>query len=764
MRHPAVLRSALLVVCLAAPLAAQQPPPDPPRFEDAVRVVAPTPLPGLGIDRNKLPGNVQVATSTDLQRGGGLHTAEQIAGTLGSVHVNEATSNPFQPDLQFRGFTASPLLGLPQGLAVYQDGVRLNEAFGDTVNWDLLPSNAIASASLMPGSNPLFGLNTLGGAIALQTKTGFSHPGHGVHVSGGSFGRRWVDAQAAGRRGNTSYFVTGRALAESGWRDFSSSRVAQIFGNAEWRGDTTVFAATVSGGSNRLIGNGAAPIELLEEDRSAIFTHPDETGASGFLFSGRLRRTLSPTASLEAVLYYRPSRVRTFNGDDSDYDECEDDDFEERLCTEDGDGEPVEDQLGRFIEVDDADEFDGTNNTSLTRTHGWGGALQATVTRPVGRRENHFVAGVSVDGARTRYEADTEIARLTSDRGTEGTGLFDGDASVRLRSSVRHTGLFVADFFSVTTQLTLMGAARFNHSAVELRDQLGDDLNGSHRFSRLNPSAGLTYRLQAGPTLFGSLAFSSRVPAPSELSCADPEDPCRLPNAFLSDPPLAQVVTRTWEGGMRGVNADVSWNASAFAATNTDDIIFISSGALTNTGHFANVGITHRRGIELTASGTNGAGLFWNFAYTYLRAQFGSELSLSSPNHPQEEDGEIEVEEGNTIPGMPRHNLKIGASGSIERLTLGATFNVTSCLFLRGDEANLLPRVDGAPLVGLTASYRVNERIRLTGRVTNLFNKSYATFGLLGEADDVLGDDYEDPRFLSPGAPRAAWAGIEIGF
>jgi iron complex outermembrane receptor protein len=754
----------LLVFASAARVAAQATPPAPPRFEDTVHVVGATPIPGLGIDRDKVPGHVQTATSEDLSRTRGIHPGEQISSAFASVQANDATTNPFQPDLQFRGFVASPLLGLPQGLAVYQDGVRMNEPFGDTVNWELLPANAIAGITLMPGSNPLFGLNALGGAVSLQTKTGFSHAGHTAGVSFGSFGRRWAEAQTAGSRGRMAYFVTGKALAENGWRDFSPSRVGQIFGNLEWRRETTTIAASVSGGNNRLIGNGAVPVQLLDEDRDAIFTHPDESKTNALLFSGRVRHTISPTTSVDAVLFYRPTRVRTFNGDDTDYDECEDAAFEQLLCTEDGGGDPLEDQLGNLVPVDDDNPFDGTNNRSSTRTHGWGGGLQATVTRPVSGRANQFIVGVSVDGARSRYESDTELARLTDSRGTVGTGIFDEDAAVRLRTSVRHTSLYVADFFDVTPRLTVSGSARFNHSAVDLHDQLGDDLTGAHRFSRVNPAGGFTYQFPQRATFYGSVSLASRVPAPSELSCADPEDPCRLPNAFVSDPPLEEVVTRTLEGGLRGNARGIDWNASAFRSSNDDDIIFISSGALTNTGHFANVGSTLRQGIELTAAGAVSPAVRWRTAYSYLRAQFDRALTLSSPNHPDEDDGQIEVEAGDSIPGVPRHNLKADVMATLARLSLGGSVAYTSSHFLRGDEANLLPAVPGAAMVGLTAGFSLHQRVRITGRVTNLFNRQYETFGLLGEADEVLGDDYDDPRFLSPAAPRAAWVGVEVGF
>jgi outer membrane receptor protein involved in Fe transport len=64
----------------------------------------------------------------------------------------------------------------------------------------------------------------------------------------------------------------------------------------------------------------------------------------------------------------------------------------------------------------------------------------------------------------------------------------------------------------------------------------------------------------------------------------------------------------------------------------------------------------------------------------------------------------------------------------------------------------------------MSASYALARNVALTARVSNLFDSEYSTFGLLGEADEVLGDDYENPRFLSPGAPRAAWIGLRFSF
>ena len=765
----------IVAICAAtSPVLAQAPTPgsqppahpsdQPPQFEETVDVVSATPVQGLGIDRRKVPSNIQSATSAELARTPAIHFGDQLAATFASVNVNEAQSNPFQPDIQFRGFTVSPLLGLPQGVAVYQDGVRVNEPFGDTLNWDLVPTNAIAGVNLMPGSNPLFGLNALGGAMSVQTKTGFSHPGYALSLWGGSFGRGWADVQAAAHSDRFSYFVTGRLLTENGWRDFSPSDVRQLFANAEWRQGRTTINTSFSGGFNRLIGNGPAPIQLLEQDANAVFTHPDETKGNAGLFSTRVRHTVSPAVSFDAVAYYRPATVRTFNGDDTTYDECESGAFDGFLCDDDGDGDPVRDQNGSYIAANDDDPLSGTNNTSKTRTHGWGGSAQATITHPFADRENYFVTGATLDGGHSGYDSDTELARLTNDRGTAGSGLYDAEAAVRLKTRVQHVGAYVSDFFTPAPRLTLMGAARFNHSSVVLRDQLGDDLTGDHAFTRLNPSAGATFQLPRGVTTYGSISISSRTPTPSELSCADPEDPCRLPNAFLSDPPLKQVVAQTLEGGARATSSGITWAAAAFRTLNRDDILFVSSGALTNAGHFENIGNTLRRGIELSASGKAARAAQWSAAYTYLRATFDTPLTLSSPNHPDEENGEIQVARGARIPGLPAHNFKANLTVPFGRAIVGGTFMTASSQYFRGDEANLLEPIDGYAVTHVSGSYAVHPRARVVGRVTNLFNTSFQTFGALGEADDVLGDDFEDPRFVGPAAPRAAWIGLEISF
>jgi len=166
-----------------------------------VIVIGNAPLPGFGLPLNEIPANVQTADSQDLRRIQTTDVADYLTQKFTGVNANASADNPFQLDINYHGFTASPLIGTPVGLSVYVDGVRVNESFGDTVNWDLIPESAISTLSLISGSNPVFGLNTLGGALSIQTKSGHDHPGTELEAYGGSFGRRVCQGETGGERG-----------------------------------------------------------------------------------------------------------------------------------------------------------------------------------------------------------------------------------------------------------------------------------------------------------------------------------------------------------------------------------------------------------------------------------------------------------------------------------------------------------------------------------------------------------------------------------
>ncbi len=744
---------------------------------EKIEVVEETPV-GGGVPWTRIPANVQIATGEDLGKTHSFSISDYLQNQLGSVSISDAQNNPFQPDIQYRGFTASPLLGLPQGLTVYLNSVRFNEPFGDTLNWDLIPEGAIERLEFHPGSDPVYGLNTLGGAIAVRSKTGFSFPRHQLEGYAGSFGRHNEELASGWNNGHLGYFLHLRHFEEDGWRDFSPSHLRQAFGVLSWRGDVGELNLTLSGNDNDLTGNGSVPIQLFRQEQRAIFTHPDETANRMFFSNLDGSLWLNDRLQLSGNAYYRFNRIRTFNGDDTDFKVCPppDDDL---MCDEDG--EVIEDVFGS--EIPGSEEVDSaTNNFSQTRQRGYGASVQTTFWYNLFGLESRLVTGFSFDQAQIRFRFDTELARLTESRGTEGSGFLVAEPRVRLDGEVTHFGAFFIEQLTPLENLTLTISGRYNASHIDLKDNFGTELNGKHTFNRFNPAAGIAYQMLPELGVYGRYSVSSRAPTPVELTCADPKAPCKLPNAFLADPPLEQVVARTWEAGLRGTLEDIrlgealrtrlTWHTGFFLTKNRDDILFISAGDLTSEGFFSNVGRTRRQGLEanLTGEFVNQATGIWfskqtfSFNYTFLDASFRTPFSAPSPNNPgADPSGNIHVRRGDRIPGLPEHIFKFNLDMDVlPPLTISLNGIYNSNRFFRGDEANLNNPLPGFWVFNLRGEYRFNRYVQLFVRVDNLFDKRYKTFGLFGQADEVLGDEFDDARFVGPGAPRGIWGGIRL--
>jgi outer membrane receptor protein involved in Fe transport len=479
---------------------------------------------------------------------------------------------------------------------------------------------------------------------------------------------------------------------------------------------------------------------------------------------------LTDEIELSGNAFFRQNLINTFNGDGSDYEPCEADPT--FMCDDGGEGEEVLDIYGRPVLSTPRVEG-GTNNFTQTDQRNYGGSLQTAFNQSLGGYANRFLVGGVYNQGEVNYGADTELAELLGNRGTLGSGVILEEPRVRLHTNVYNYGVYLSDAFSLTDELTFTVSGRYNLTRVELIDQIGTALNGDHRFDRINPSAGLTYNWRPELNFFGNFSQSNRAPTPVELSCADPAEPCRLPNAFLSDPPLKQVVATTGEIGARGLFADldfggglegdIKWNATLFQTENSDDIIFIAAGGVhTNEGYFDNVGQTLRRGFELGAHSE-----FERFRlglnYTLLDATFQTPFVAPSPHNPYAQDGRISVQKGDNIPGIPQHMLKFNASVAIlEGLTAGAEVIYNSGQYLRGDEANLTEPLKDFAIVMLHSEYRYNEHFAMFFRVNNLFDVKYQTFGMYGNPQEVLGPAYTNNRFVGPGAPRAAWVGVKL--
>lgn len=743
---------------------------------DTIDVVAPTPVHGVGLPKDRIPYPVQGATASEIADSISADLPQFLNERLGSVSINDAQNNPLQPDLQYRGFTASPLLGLPQGLSVYQNGARMNDAFGDAVNWDLVSQSAIHSLNLMGGSNPIFGLNTLGGALSLQMKNGFTNPGYSAQVLGGSFGRLQAYGEAGWNNGTFGAYVNLDYFDEDGWRDHSPSTATNLFSSFGWRGDSSSLDLDFAYASTDLTGNGPAPRQLLDQDWKAVFTFPDNTDNEQYFVNLNGEHWFNDDTLLSGNLFYRDLHTDSFNGDAGEFQECQQAENAGVLCEEaDDEGaddaeQPLLDLAGNPIPAHDpnGDEYDAINNISGRDQETYGANLQATFLQDLLGRENQLILGASYFRGDADFDANLEIARLMSDRGTLGSGIFAADGLTRLKSSTRSYSFFFLNTLALTDSLDLTLSGRYNDTEVRNGDQTGaqPQLNGTHGYARFNPAVGLTYRYDQRASFYGSYSESSRAPTPVELACSDPENECRLPNAFLADPPLEQVVAKTFELGIRGsldLLGPTNYRLGLFQTVNQDDIIFQAGGATGNRGFFDNIGDTRRRGVELVVDGKVER-VSWYLSYTLLDATFRNGFYSNSPNHPDaNEDGNTLVSPGDRIPGIPRNNLKAGLDVQITPgLSAGFSFLYASGQYYRGDESNQLGELPGYGVVNLRGEYRWNDQVAIVARVNNLLDQEYSTFGLVGNATEVLGDAYDDPRFEGPGSPLGGWIGVRV--
>lgn len=735
---------------------------------EAVEVISVAPIDTRGMAREKIPSPVQQATSEEMQEAQAINLPDYMRRFLGSVNINDVQNNPFQPDVSFRGFTTSPLLGVPQGLAVYFNGIRYNDPFGDTINWDLIPQGAVEQMTMHSGSNAVYGLNALGGALAITTKSGFSAPGHSIEAYGGSWGRNSEELQSGWNNGTVGYYMNLRNFGENGWRDFSPTSIKVGFGKWSLQTEETKLNLTLSGNDDSMFGNGAVPIQLARQDWSAIFTYPDQFTNRYFLSMLDGAWQVSDQVELTANAYFRELKTASSNGDASEYEECVGGRprREGYLCGEGGEGRRVRDIYGQFVQASPAVEgaVDNLNNTNQ-RTYG--GTFQAAVDHQLFGGPNRFLTGGSYNQGAVSFNSLSELARFNSQRGTVGSGILLNEPRVWLNSLTELINWYFTNTYTPLEQVNITVAGGYNRASIQLIDQLGTELDGQHIYHRFNPSVGVTYTPLEEAGVYANYSESNRAPTAVELSCADPEQPCRLPNAFIADPDLKQVVARTWEVGFRGEFKELwggayNWNAGFFHTENSNDILFISSGPLRGQGYFDNVGNTLRQGLELGFNGTYEEVRF-TMNYTFLDATFQTPFLAESPNNPEAVDGVIYVRPGSYIPSLPQNMLKASADWApLKELTLGIDMYYNSGQYLRGDEANLTPPTPDYAVFNLRAEYRYNEHFALFARIENSFNRHYQSFGTYGNATEVLGDQYNNPRFIGVGAPFGGWAGFRL--
>jgi iron complex outermembrane receptor protein len=751
-----------------------------------IYVVPTSPGTGSGLEVDKVPSAINAVDANQIRRTGSPDIAVALQQYVPGLSINEVTGNPFQPDIQFRGFVASPLAGTPQGLAVYQNGVRINEAFSDTVNWDLIPTAAIRSAVVVT-NNPAFGLNALGGAIDLQMKNGFNYQGAEVDIMGGSYGRLYGSAQW-GKKVDNNWAVYGalEGVHDNGFRNFSQSDVRRFYGDVGYRFEGNEFHLNGGVANNSLAGPSTVPAELLQQYWGATYTTPQTiSNKVGYLnFTSKVEAT--PTWTFEGTAHLRSFKQSTVDGNPTDTVPC--DANAALLCF--GDVNPA---IGPPLFQAPANGLNGAQlanpfapgailgelDRTSTKSTTFGISGQATNTDQLFGHDNRFVVGASYDVSSTLFTGSAELATIGTNYVVTGSGIFLGQSGVptsigpvSLRTANQYQGLYALDTFNVDDRFAVTAGGRYNAAHVSLMDQLGTALNGDHQFDRFNPIIGGTYKITSEVTAYAGYSEANRVPTPLELGCADPTRPCIIGQFLIADPSLQQVVSKTFEAGFRGTRelniGSLGWKIGAFRATNYNDILATPIPGLTGFGFFQNVGRTRRQGVEAEVS-VKSKVLQFQASYAFLDARFLDALTLGS-NSPFAVDGNIQVLPGDHIPRLPSHLIKASIEYAVtDEWKVGGDALFVSSQYFVGDESNQFPKLPGYAVFNLHTSYQVTKNLQLYGRVDNIFDNRYSTIGTFFDTTALPnfangGNQFTDPRSLSPARPRAFYAGAKMTF
>jgi outer membrane receptor protein involved in Fe transport len=798
----------------------------------SIVVFSPTPIGQANQSLDEIPVPVQGLTAKELQDSNALDLSDLMARRLTSVYINNNVGNPFQPDINYRGYTASPLLGTPEGLSVYLDGVRQNQPFGDIVAWDLIPKVAIWDMNLIPGSDPVYGLNTLGGAIAVRTKNGLNAPGGSLQITGGKFGVRAGEGEAGGvLPKGFNYYLAGNLYREDGWRQYSPSEVRQSFVKLGWTDEKTSVYLSGTYADNWMTGNGTSDFRFLQTNYADVNTIPDVTWDQSPSLTLNITHAVTDNLSVSANAYYRYVRTNSSNGD------LNDDSFSQNLYDLSNDdiaaltdagysGFPTSGDaatepfpywlcLAQVLQNSTGGVPSSTCNGVITRTtdkqNSYG--LSGLITWKT--EHNRLALGASWDRGTSTYHQLTQLGYLNTDNVSftlvpiylNGTTFDDDgdpvDSQVLLHGTVNTPSLYATDTLTHGPwAFTLSG--RYNHTSLDNLDYLPvsatrGNLTSNNVFQRFNPAAGLTYRPSHFFNTYFDYSEASRSPTSIELGCSDPDQPCNLPNALVSDPPLKQVVSRTFEVGIRSNEGlSVHWSADYFFGQNYNDLLFVASEQ-TGFGYFLNFGKTRRDGIELEFSedwrqwsvGSN---------YTFLNATYQSPQTIDGGSNSTNDsalagepgiDDNIHIVPGDFIPQVPRNMFKLyGKYRPTSKLTTELDILAVGSAYARGNENNL-DQPDGVYYLGpgksagygiasLGARYQATNRIQLFVQINNLLDKHYSTAAQLGTTPfdnenhfvaQPFGTPYGDDddsipirssSFQAPGTPFNIYGGLKI--
>jgi iron complex outermembrane receptor protein len=754
---------------------------------------------GIGLARDKVAGSLQSLSSDQFAAGGGATVLTALGSRVPGVTLSDTQGNGMFQDLRFHGFEASPLQGVPQGVAVYQNGMRLNEAFGDTVNWDAIPQAAIARLDVW-SANPVFGLNALGGAVNMVMKNGFTWDGTELSAQGGSFAHGMATAQYGAADGDYSFYGAAEGVTDGGWRLHSGSDLVRLYGDIGWRGGDSELHLVAAASQSGLDVVGPTPVEAVARNSKAVFTWPQTTQnrIASLTLAGKAR--LADHWQLDASAYARTLRQRHVDGNDADFERCSNSSsFVGKLCLEDDaftrpspfTGAAALNFRNQFAILDQngasipfmAGAIYGSLDRTYTDTGSFGGTVQLASDAPLLGFGNYFTAGGSIDHGAIGFRSTSTLSRIFPDLSVAVDSTLAGSGSiirtngnlgyapVTLKGTTDYYGAYAVDALDLTPDLTVTAGLRLNAADIVTADRSGTalELTGSHGYAHVNPMAAITWRIADAITAFGAYSEANRAPTPLELNCADPSRPCLLEGALVADPALKQVVAHTGEvglrGGISGPGGAFSWSASLFRTDSDNDIVALAS-AIQGRGYFTNVAATRRQGFDLTSRFT-ADGWSTYAAYSFLDATYQFGGTLASPNNPAADAaGNVVVTPGRHIPLNPASSIKAGGEWqALPGLTLGADLVFTGSQYYDGDHANQNAKLPDFTTVSLHAAYDVMPGWQIFGLVDNLFDSHAASFGTYFEPGDTKGlysPALSDPRMITRLQPLSLQLGLRL--
>jgi iron complex outermembrane receptor protein len=738
-------------------------------------VVATTPLGGGQINVSQSPFAVWQTSSQDIQTFNDTTLPDTLGRSAPGVTVSNVSGNEFEPDLFYRGFDATSVTGTPQGLAVYQNGTRINEAFGDVVNWDLIPTNAIDTTTII-AANPIFGLNALGGAVNVTMKNGFTWQGAEADFTGGSAARAEEQIQYGKQVGNYSVYLAATQINDGGWRVAEASQLTNFYGDVGYKANGFESHLQLTAGNTQFGVAAFTPIQQLQTNFASVYTVPQTTYNQMVMLQWTGSYAYSPTLSFQGGAYFRQFNQQHVDGNGTDVTPCP-----PVSCLN---GSPVHDTMGGIIpDISQNGALDlGEDDDNQTQSRSVGVSGQVVDTAKIFGRDNSLTVGTSLDYGWTHYIGQSQLGTVTFAGNafpvTASPFIIDEPDSflnpIDVRANNTYVGVYALDTFSATDRLTLTGGARFNYAAINLEGTNDALLSGFSDYFHLNPTVGLTYKITPDINFYAGYAMTNRTPTPLELGCASPTFPCIIDNFLSSDPPLKQVVGNSFELGFRGQNAlaafglgpqwgKLQWSAGLFRTTATNDILPVTS-TFNGFGFFTNVGTTLRQGAEVSAQWT---GDRWSaYAnYTYIDAIYLSTFEEPSANNPlADANGNIPITNGTQIAGIPKNTVKVGVDYAVTpNWKVGMDMVAASSQVIMGNENNAVPQVPGYAVFGLHTSYQVAKQVQVFGYVQNIFDQRYYTAGgLVQPGEFMAGPSITNPQSFGPGRPVAIFGGMKI--